>query len=329
MLEPSVRNDLIEILSLNFTTKELSELGRLLFKDYDAHAWMDVRKHITISPRKHAEFLTDLCERRRKTKRFIKLLIELDDRIVLGKHLTINGIEFFLHHLALQGYTYDPRSRKILDCTHDRQELTNWGSLLDNKIYDIAVMSIDIVGNSKLVKRHGIRTMESFYYQFWRFLKDKLELYDGRLWSWAGDGGICAFTFKDHVDRAVLFAVDLQNGMSVFNMRPGKPIKENIETRIGIDCGKVKFFSNTGRIVSDTVNYAAHLEKRSTDPGKITITEKVYRTLDPSITSIFVKGDSFEGRECWTTYRRLDGLYIDRPKKSRSAKTRQSRLDTA
>jgi len=313
MLEPSVKNDLIELITVNFNYKDLNELGKLVFKSYDAHALSGVKNHITISPRKAAEILVDHCEAKKKTKNLIKLLVEMDDRIHQGKHLKINGLEFFLSHLAQQGFVYDERTRSVIDCGDDRDELVNWGSLRDGKTYDIAVGSIDIVGNSKMVKKYGMRKMETFYYQLMRFLKDKLRKYDGRLWSWAGDGGICAFTFKNHVCRAVLFALEVQSSIPLFNLRQDKPVPENIQVRIAMDTGKVKFYCNTGKIVSDTVNYAAHLEKKGTGPGKVAVSDRIYKELDCDIASVFLKQDDFEDRECWGTYRRLDDLFIDLP----------------
>lgn len=320
MLEPSVKNDLIELLSKNFTTKDLNEIGSLLFKNFDTHGLSGVKNHITISPRKGSEILVNHCEEKKKTKNLIKLIVEMDDRVHKGKHLQLEGLEFFLSHLAKQGFVYDERTRSLIDCTKDKDELKNWGSLRDGKVYDITVGSIDIVGNSKLVKKYGMRKMETFYYQLWRFLKDKLKKHNGRLWSWAGDGGICAFTFKDHVCRAVLFALEVQSSIPLFNLRQDKPVPENIELRIALDTGKLKFYSETGKIVSDTVNYAAHLEKKGTDPGTVTISNRVYKDLTCDIASVFVPRETFEDRECRITYRRLDDLFIDLPHQTAASK---------
>ena len=67
---------------------------------------------------------------------------------------------------------------------------------------------------------------------------------DGRIWSWAGDGGIIAFAL-----------------------------------RIGVDAGLVKFCGETGRIVSHVINHASHLEKKSTRPGMVSIGRNVYDAL--------------------------------------------------
>jgi len=308
-----VKSDFIELLSVNFNSKELNELGKLVVKNYDAHEIHGIKNHITVSPRRGADILVNFCEEKRKTKNLIKLIVELDDSIVNGKHVVLKGLDNFLCHLAQQGYVYDFKTRKVLDGCHDVEERANWGSLRDGKIYDVTVMSIDIVGNSKLVKRNGMKKMEAFYHQFWQFMKNKLYSYDGRLWSWAGDGGILAFTFKDHINKAALFAIEVQCNMPVFNLRPDKPVDTNIEVRIGIDTGKVKFCNDTGRIVSDTVNYAAHLEKKGTQPGKIAVSDRVFCKLDPASASIFIDGGPFEDRNSWITYRRLDDMFFQLP----------------
>ena len=313
MLEPSVKNDLVELLTVNFNYKDLNELGKLIFKNYDAHNVSGVKNHITISPRKGSEILVDYYEEKKKTKSLIKLLVEMDDSLHQGKHLKLNGLEFFLNHLAQQGYVYDERTRSVVDCKEEKDELVNWGCLRDGKTYDIAVGSIDVVGNSKMVKKYGMRKMETFYYQLMCFLKEKLKKYDGRMWSWAGDGGICAFAFKNHVSRAALFALDVQSSIPLFNLRQDKPVPENLKLRIALDTGKVKFYCNTGQIVSDTVNYAAHLEKSGTEPGKVAVSDRIYKELSYDIASVFQQNDDFEDRECWSTYRRLDDLFIDMP----------------
>ena len=325
MLDPSIKSDLIELLSSNFTTKDLSEFGRLIIKNYDVHELMGVQTHVTVAPRKHAEFLINYCEEKKKTKDFLKLLIETDETTFLGKTIIIKDLENFLLHLAQQGFVYDPTSRSILDRSEDKAELVNWGSLRDGRTYEITALSIDVVGNSKLVKKYGMKKMEGFYYQLWRFLKNKLADYDGRLWSWAGDGGICAFTSKDHVNRAVLFAIELQCNLPIFNMSPDKPITENIQLRIGIDSGKFKFYMDTGQIVSDTVNYAAHLEKKGTEAGQIGISDVVMKQLNSGISSIFIEAGEFEQRMSYISFRKLDDIFADKPKKAPAKKGRATK----
>jgi len=48
----------------------------------------------------------------------------------------------------------------------------------------VAVASVDICGNSELVKKHKPAMMEKVYYRLWDFLKHRLDMHDGRMWSW-------------------------------------------------------------------------------------------------------------------------------------------------
>lgn len=309
MLEPSLRNDLVELISSSLTTTSITHVGRLIFSDYDSHVLSGKGRHITVSCRSNAELLVNLAEQTSRTCELIKLLVELDDRPILGKRVQIREIEGFLHRLSQQGYVYDVKSRVVRDCTEDGALLPNWGSLRNGKTYDITVMSVDIVGNSGLVTRYGMRRMERFYYQLRCFLNARLQAYDGRIWSWAGDGGICAFTFRGHADRAALCALDLQSNMPVFNMRLSNPIEEAIAVRVGLDTGKIKFFNDTGQIVSDTINYAAHLEKKAAPPGTVAVSAALLAALVPRVRQVFGNGGSFEGRGYAVTYKRLDELF--------------------
>jgi class 3 adenylate cyclase len=155
--------------------------------------------------------------------------------------------------------------------------------------------------------------MEKLYYNLLCFLQEKLATVDGRIWSWAGDGGIIAFTLKDHIQRAVRFAVEVQNAIPIFNLTTeSSDGSVDICLRIGIDSGPIKFKVDTGQIVSDVINYAAHLEKKNTRPGCISCSRTVYDALSVRLGSLFHFGGVFEEKDFFTTLRRLDGLLIER-----------------
>jgi class 3 adenylate cyclase len=86
----------------------------------------------------------------------------------------------------------------------------------------------------------------------------------------------------------------------------------DVSLRIGIDSGPVKFRNDTGRIVSDVINYAAHLEKKRVRPGCISCSRAVYDALSVKLGSLFHFGGIFEDKDFFTTVRRLDGLLLER-----------------
>ena len=311
LASPALRNDLRELIAGSFTSDDVDELGRLLFRSYSSHEKAGADNHITISRPRAAELLIEEAESRSKLPDLIQLVAELDGGTFGGRRVDVKDIEVFFNSLARLGIVYDPARRRLHYSKQEVERLKNWGSLRDGKTYDIAVVSADIVGNSALVRENGSKKMEKLYFELWRFLERKLDDYDGRIWSWAGDGGLLAFTFSGHVDRAVMCAIDIQSSLPLFNISPANPVRQRVELRLALDTGKVTFYSDTGRIVSDVINYAAHLEKGGTEPGCISLSERAVEACDRRILSIFEDAGEFEGSSYCTTPQRLDSLFGD------------------
>ena len=306
---PALRNDLRELIAGSFASDDIDELGRLLFRSYSSHSIAGEDNHITISRQRAASLLVDQAESRGKLADLIKLVAELDGSTFNGKRLSVKDIEVFFNSLARVGMVYDPARRKLHHTREDVGRLKNWGSLRDGRTYPVSVMSVDIVGNSRLVRDHGNKVMEKLYFELWRFLERKLDDYDGRMWSWAGDGGLLAFAFEEHANRAVMCAIDIQSSLPLFNISPANPVDERVELRLGVDTGEITFYGDTGRIVSDVINYAAHLEKAATGPGHVSLSERVCAACDSRLMSIFTDQGEFEGLHYVTTVDRLDGLF--------------------
>ncbi|MGA2639815.1 MAG: adenylate/guanylate cyclase domain-containing protein [Spirochaetia bacterium] len=310
-LEPAIRNDLIELIAANFRTDEVNELGRLVLGCFDSNEAAGERHHVSLSPRKCAGLLVHRCDCGGTLASLIKLVVEVDDGVVHGRPVQVEGLEEFLGKLVRTGIHYDFKTRRVITSCRDPQDLPNWGCLKDGREYDITVVSLDIVGNSAKVRKLGTRRIEKLYFTLWSFLREKLVSVDGRIWSWAGDGGIIAFALRDHQARAVRFAIELQSTVPVFNLSASGSPTGDIALRLGIHSGRVKFCIETGTIVSDVINHAAHLEKSSTLPGTVTISRSVYDALPSRVASIFRFGGIFEEKDFFRTIRRLDSLLCE------------------
>ncbi len=304
MMDDVLKNEFVELLAANFKPEEINEIGRfLLDKKYDHYTLSGTERHITISSRKAALILCETIEADRNggLLRLVQFVTGLDGKYFLNRTIELQRLESFLTSMTSQGYQYDFKSGKIVPIGKDPSQLKNWGALKNDKLYECTIMSLDIVGNSELVRTHGQKVMEKLYFKFTTFLDHLLGHYDGRIWNWAGDGGLIAMTFKGHEIRAVLCALDIQRSLRVFQLSPEYPLSEDFALRIGLDSGKVKFNMETGKIVSDVINYAAHLEKYWTKPGCIAISDTVFNALTPKLRSAFPHKDIFEGRPCYTT----------------------------
>ena len=308
MLDPSLKNLLIETMSSCIKPNEVAEIGKMLSKKFDLHSLAAKTVNMTIGARPAATILVEHMEDTGKTADLIKLLAELDNNLILGKTLQLEGYDYFLQQFTQSGYFYDFKKRKVLPLKNDSSELPNWGSLKDGKTYPVTVISVDIVKNSELVKKYGPKLMKKVYTNLWNFLKLNLAHTDGRIWSWAGDGGILAFAFKNQVERAVVFGVEVQRTLALFNMDRANPLTDAIELRLGIHTGKITYHSDSGQIISEVINLAAHLEKQKTVPGSISITEEVYSGINPKLQAIFSGIGNFEGTACFQS-QRLDQIH--------------------
>jgi class 3 adenylate cyclase len=241
------------------------------------------------------------CEQQNRLRELFAFVFELDGVPLNGRNVRLAGLENILYRLSRTGTYYDFGKRKFVDLRADRQSLPGWGALKNGKEYPIAITSVDICQNSELVRKYRPAMMEKVYYKLWGFLKAKLALYDGRLWSWAGDGGLLAFRGEQSIPEAVSCCLEVLYTMPVFNLRPDKPIREEICLRMAMDFGQLKFFEDTGRIVSDVINYAAHLEKKGTRPGALSISQNVYSRLPEGLRRVFPEKRQFEGQSAYST----------------------------
>lgn len=301
MIDLSLLNETTEIIANNFNPNEIESLGKIIYSPYNGHKAAGVENHITMSSRKCAYTLVQFINKSKKTFQLIKLIIEMDDSSLNGRPKKIEGLEGYLNKLIKCDIYYDFKKRKLHHSKKDAQRMINWGVLKEGKTYPITILSLDIVGNSRMVKKHGTQTMEKVYFLLRSFVEKKVHDYDGRIWTFAGDGGLIAFSAKGHVVRSVLCALDIRAALSVFNINPDIPIKDNIILRLALDTGKIKFSQETGYIVSDIINYAAHLEKLGTLPGEISISENIKKELPPKMIKVFSDKNMFENMNSYST----------------------------
>ena len=300
MFDIALQREMTELIGKSLTFTDIETIGGDLFKSYSTHALEGASEQVSISPLNAAKRLVRECESKNKLSDLFSIAIQLDGNMLNGRIVEIAGLENFLYHLSKTGIYFDFDKHKLVNFDQDKELLVNWGSLKDGKEYPIIVASLDICENSKLVKKNKPKVMEKVYYELWEYLQHRLHLYDGRIWSWAGDGGILAFRERGNTSECVNCCLEILLSLPVFNLAPAKPIKEDIVLRIGMDSGKVKFYKDTGRIVSDVINYAAHLEKQGTSPNGLSVSDAIYKELSPALKKIFATKHEFESRTAYS-----------------------------
>jgi class 3 adenylate cyclase len=303
MFDAALVKDLAEMMGKSLTFKDIEAVGGYLFKDHGfrTHAIAGVDCKISISPLNAARKLVEECERKSRLQDLFAFVFELDGVPLNGRSVKLVGLENVLYSLSRSGTYYDFGRRRFVPLEPGKKSLPGWGALRNGKEYPITVASVDICRNSELVKKHKAGVMEKVYYRLWDFLKHRLDVHEGRMWSWAGDGGLFAFRGDRSEVAAVSCCLEILYSLPVFNLQPDNPICDNLCLRIGMDSGPVKFFEETGKIVSEVINYAAHLEKKGTTPGALSVSDQVSAKLPQSLKAVFKAKREFEGRTAYST----------------------------
>lgn len=300
MIDLTLLKDLTESIAKSLTFNDIEMIGKYFFKDYNTHKLENVPDSMTISTQTAARRLITQCQERNRIEDFFVFMIETDGTPLNGKTVKLAGLENILYRLSKTGMFFDFNKRKIVSYNTEKTILQNWGALKEGKEYPIIIASIDICQNSELVKKYKPSIMEKVYYRFSNYLTHKLGVYNGRVWSWAGDGGLLAFRDEKGPEYAVSCCLEILLSLPAFNKNSLMPIEDDIKIRIGMDMGDIKFYNDTGRIVSDVINFAAHLEKNGTKTNGLSISEKIYSEIDSRLQKIFKNQQTFENRKTYS-----------------------------
>jgi class 3 adenylate cyclase len=306
--------ELREIILNNFTVQQMEAIGKEIDKGYDHNKIAGLSMGMRLRDKNEAaRILVDTFASTDKCNQLIIEIIEANNKTVSGQKVKINGIENFLSKLPHHGIVYNRDKGAIETFTGTPESLDNWGILKEGEIYELAFISIDIAGNSHLQEKYNKEDIERVYRSFMEYIRFNLDKFNGKIWNWAGDGGLCAFYLDNKARDAVKSSISILLGMLIFNAHDND-LGEPINIRIAVDRGNANYKTDKGNIYSETINWVCHLEKKSTDPNSISISQEVYEALSEYMKSFFYKAEEFEGKNYFKFYIK-DAIGSNGPKK--------------
>ncbi len=166
-----------------------------------------------------------------------------------------------------------------------------------------AFLKIDIADHSRLVATQPPYEVWPVLDKFLDFVRATIERHGGTVWSWQGDGGLCAFPAGRRLERvsaALEAALEILRAISPFCVSDGREpfpeAKTRFKIRISAHLGDADVQKDLGRVHSPDVNLVAHLERVAT-PNSIVATEKALRCCPKQIQRLFLPTipDRFEG----------------------------------
>ncbi len=297
MFPLQIKSKLIDIISKHFTNEEIDLIGKNLFGKFNAHFLSGQPFGTILQTSVAAKTLVEYCFQQNKIKELTELIISMglhSGKAIVLRDLEIPEIHELLTLLSSLGFHFKNNTLVFTE------EKDRWGYLEENKEYYFSYMSIDIVGNSKIQMVYSKDLVEEIYSKLQKLIKIIVEFYDGKIWSWAGDGGLAAFYINQVEEVAVFSAIKILNELSIFNLDPTRnKFNEPIKLRIGIHAGLSVYKQQKGNILSDAINFVAHLEKNYTNANHISISNTIYEKLNPRLQKAFQEKGIFEDKQCY------------------------------
>jgi hypothetical protein len=288
---------------LNFCIKSLAEamdvrsmnhLARSLIHGYDLYDRTRIPRSMAIPNIDAAKQILLDMQKENLLLNFVQTMISWQEEGRMGKRYQFNYLSDILKELASIGFLYDRSNQTFIENSNIRKT-KNWGSLTPGELYSLAFLGIDIIGNSRLVKKYPKELIESCYADFQEIIVESINKREGRVWLWEGDGGIITFYKSNKQQAAVLSAIDILNEIFLYNKLYSE-LDEEIEVRLCIHCGELEYSDDAEDFKKSMV--IKQLLKIETDYGtdkSIIISAPVRMMLDGFLASQFLAIEDGQG----------------------------------
>jgi hypothetical protein len=286
IIKTHLKNMAVKALCESMTVRTMIQLVRECIHDYNLHEQTGFPQSISIPSADAAkQIVEDIC-RLKLFPQFVQLLIQAQNIGFKGRKYPIAYLSYIIHGIQTHGYVFDSENNMFIEDSRLRKSL-NWGVLREGIEYDMTFLRFDIAGNTKLVRSYPEKIIKKAYQDLFDIVTAASEKRNGRIWNLQGDGGLIAFCFFRKDQSAVLSAVEGLHELFLYN-KMSCPLDEPLKVRFAIHCGVYVFSNNTeAHKKNETIKELMEIETRYTKPNSITISNKVYISIDKRIADLF------------------------------------------
>ena len=186
-------------------------------------------------------------------------------REYMSREVRIPLLPRIIAEIEDQGYRYS-QSKGVFVEAGEHERTMGWGTLREGQTYEFALLRVDVVGNSEMVRRYPSGQIAEAYANVRDMITRQVEKRDGRIWGWEGDGGLAAFYFQDKTIQATLCGMEIVHELFVYNLL-GRALPEPVRVRLAVHAGPCRFLMSVKESAGDTIRRVELLESRYTAPG--------------------------------------------------------------
>ncbi|MFP4112761.1 MAG: hypothetical protein ACOC2Y_00915 [Spirochaetota bacterium] len=262
--------------SMQVTT--MVHLARRVFGTYDLHVRTGFPTSVPIPNRTAARQIVDDIVDSGRFLDFVALLLEIERLGMEGRKYRFPQLRGIANEIIEAGYRYDQETRGFVEDSSVRIT-RNWGVLREGESYIMAFLAVDVAGNSALVRKYGQSTMTGLYGALRSMLTAAAEKRNGRVWGWEGDGGIAAFTFEEHNQRATITGIELVNEIYLYNLLEC-PINEGLHVRATVHSGPCEYSESGSELQADTIKRLWEIDAEHGITDTLVVTDSVFPSLE-------------------------------------------------
>jgi len=217
---------------------------------------------------------------------FVETLMKVESNGYMGHKYNFRGLNDVVGDVLQAGFSYDQATGQFFE-DQNKNITRNWGRLNEGDERQMAVLRLDVVGNTLLVKENPKALIDKVFSELRKTVTKAVVSRLGRLWTWEGDGALAVFMLGDYSRMAIFAGLEIINEMFVFN-KMENPLNSPIKLRISVHSGSLAYTESVTQFSkADTVKTALNLESKAAVPNSLVISESLAMSQDQSVLNIF------------------------------------------
>lgn len=297
-IKTSTQDVMIKSLVESFETRIMKVIIRKLIHGYNINERTGIPENMPIQKTEMARQIVRDIMNMNLFFRLASVLVDIHFNGITGRKYPVYNINGLIREVQGYGFLYD-RENKMFVEDPSVTITKNWGIMNKGEEYIFTFLWIDIVQNTKLVKKFGQKLMNKAYADIHGIVKEVIQKRHGRIWIWEGDGGLVAFHFSNRNLLCVLSAMEIIHRLFLYNKLYSK-FKIPLDVKVIVNTHPCEFSYDTHEIKgSDTMKQIRQIESESIESNTVTISYTTLVSLDPIIRNKLTKLDSSPGSKLW------------------------------
>lgn len=273
---------LYESLSMDMIVR----FAQIIIPGYDIHRQSGIPENIPITAQTAAEQVVKDIISSGRYLHLIELLIKIDTTGFMGREYPLLYMRELIKSILSEGYSYDSTTGLFMENAQN-QLSPNWGRLVEGDEFQLALLRLDMVHNSELVRENQNSLVEVAYADLRAIVSRAVLPRMGRVWYWEGDGCLAAFVFGKKERSAVLAGMEMLHNLYFYN-RLSNPLPMPIQIRLAVHGGPVKYFKDPVELKkNETLREITEVESKYGISDTLVATSNVFLSIDRVIQERF------------------------------------------